>query len=683
MSRHSIEASPSYHTDHTLFLSTNGNGVYRSTDRGWSWEKVNHGLDQLRIGRLAISPRYAADQTILAAGISGGLYKSHNRGEVWHQIHDQDVVITAIHFFSHPEMSEIVMGDNRGRLYHSADLGETWRLYAEVKNSGGITAITSSPRLAAKREVLCGTEKSGIVKITADGSTQVDASRGIPDKSVTSFALSPAYASDATIFATTWFDGVYRTVDDGQTWQKLSDGLKTDPQALAMNLPHFTLVRPSPNFASDHTLFVAGFDGLFQSSDAAQTWSSLEAGTLGRIEGIALSPLYDTDGTIAFSTYRLGAFLSSDRGRTWRSVSQGLGSRLSDVAFSSQYASDHTIFATSTYSFYKSTANGTSWEPIELPSRDWQSFMEGVQRRLFKTSARPSPAVTGDVHLAGVRDAHGLFDALRKGWQGAERQLTMLWYFMTKPWTPHAQEILLSPAFATDQTMYISTGTNRIFRSRDGGHKWSTIWKGRKRQQVVMVISPDFATDRTLFLSTATNGVYKSLDGGDTWQAVRRASKRPYRLGIAISPNYTNDQTVLISNVEGLIKTTDSGKSWEIMDYPYRHEQSPIEAIAMPPTYADDGRILISVRGKGLYQYDREQPTFTPTGRGLIDNNYVLDTIVFSPAFARDNTLYGASQEALLRSTDGARTWQLVATPLYPPTPKALSHQEATPVNQP
>lgn len=119
------------------------------------------------------------------------------------------------------------------------------------------------------------------------------------------------------------------------------------------------------------------------------------------------------------------------------------------------------------------------------------------------------------------------------------------------------------------------------------------------------------------------------------------------------------------------------------MDYPYRHEQSPIEAIAMPPTYADDGRILISVRGKGLYQYDREQPTFTPTGRGLIDNNYVLDTIVFSPAFARDNTLYGASQEALLRSTDGARTWQLVATPLYPPTPKALSHQEATPVNQP
>jgi photosystem II stability/assembly factor-like uncharacterized protein len=285
-----------------------------------------------------------------------------------------------------------------------------------------------------------------------------------------------------------------------------------------MNAPHFTALHPSSNFANDRTLFLAGFDGVFKSTDAAATWGSLEADALGRIEGIALSPQYHTDQTLAFSTYRLGAFLSTD-----------------------------------------------------------------------------------------------------------------------------------------------------------GGRQWSVIWRGLKKQLMAVALSPDFTTDRTLFLSTSADGVRKSVDGGDTWKAVRRAPKRGTKgLGIAISQTYTKDQTVWISNAEGLIKSVDGGKSWTVLDYPYRRENAPLAAFAISPTYAKDGLILISVQGRGLFQYDHEQHAFTPTGTKLIERHYVLNDIVFSPTFALDNTLYGASAKALLRSIDGGKTWQLVETPA---SPKAASRQ--------
>jgi len=57
------------------------------------------------------------------------------------------------------------------------------------------------------------------------------------------------------------------------------------------------------------------------------------------------------------------------------------------------------------------------------------------------------------------------------------------------------------------------------------------------------------------------------------------------------------------------------------------------------------------------------------------DQFYVLNDIVFSPTFALDHAIYGASAEALLRSIDGGKTWQLVETPAYS---KAASRQAAS-----
>ncbi|OUT60972.1 MAG: glycosyl hydrolase [Rhodopirellula sp. TMED11] len=79
---------------HTWTLINGGpeSGLYKSTDGGDSWEKINSGLpagDKGRIG-LAISPHNSeiVYAIVEAVGKAGGFYRSANRGESWQRMSD-------------------------------------------------------------------------------------------------------------------------------------------------------------------------------------------------------------------------------------------------------------------------------------------------------------------------------------------------------------------------------------------------------------------------------------------------------------------------------------------------------------------------------------------------------------------------------------------------------------------
>ena len=83
--------SPAYAEDRTLYYGahlgeTHGEGVYRSTDGGETWQHASDGLLDLRVYQIVPSPRYGEDGTLLAyAYIQTGqaLYRSRDRGENW------------------------------------------------------------------------------------------------------------------------------------------------------------------------------------------------------------------------------------------------------------------------------------------------------------------------------------------------------------------------------------------------------------------------------------------------------------------------------------------------------------------------------------------------------------------------------------------------------------------------
>jgi photosystem II stability/assembly factor-like uncharacterized protein len=137
----------------------------------------------------------------------------------------------------------------------------------------------------------------------------------------------------------------------------------------------------SPNYVVDQTVFAGKANGLSVTRDAGATWTALTAAPLSpasRIEALALSPGYATDGTVLVSVRGVGLFRSTDGGSTF--VATGVSLRFANILpadfdaptsqplqFSPAYATDRTVFAYGQTHVVKSPDGGNTWQLIDLP----------------------------------------------------------------------------------------------------------------------------------------------------------------------------------------------------------------------------------------------------------------------------------------------------------------------------
>ena len=614
------------------FLSTFGDGIYKSENGGDSWRKVNQGLENLNINLVAIAPD--STDLVFAAGSRSGLYKTENSGASWEQVIAGDNKITAIAFAPNGE-DKIIIGDPLGNLFVSSDRGTNWQQFATLKNSGAIQAVAISPNFSSDRTFWVGTERGGIWKTVDGGVTFQQVNRGMGNFSIMSLAISPNYQQDATILAATWHEGVFSSHDGGNSWQKQSRGLTKDTQADLANYkrPHFSDLSISPAYSNDGTIFIAGFDGLFKSTDGGKVWSEVSTLSPNIIVGLGLSPDYQNDSTLAITTYLGGAYISHDRGATWSSINNGLEkdnwlkrnvkkmlnryhvARLFGISFSPNYGRDRTIFSPAWRHLLKSTDRGQQWQKIPLSNQS-----EPLNR-------------------------------------------------------PTKYSMVISPNFASDGTIYLGSmqgrGQDFLLKSTDGGFSFSIVGNVNGRAIVYLAISPDFTGDKTLYAGVK-DGVYKTVDGGNTWQPVndglppiQEASK------LAISPNYRTDRTVFAGTTKGLFVTRDGGKNWDELAGFAEGKDSYVEAVAISPDYQNDLTLMVSFRGRGLFKSVDGGNTLARVGNDLWNDNHGLANmygfwppvtpIQFSPSYSVDRTIYGVSETNLFRSTDGGNTWAKMA----------------------
>jgi hypothetical protein len=115
--------------------------------------------------------------------------------------------------------------------------------------------------------VLAGTYEDGIYASHDAGDTWVEANVGLPDEVllVESVAFSPDFAVDRTIFVGLQNQGVWRSTDGAQSWQPTGPGLLGPPVEVAV----------STTFAQDRTIFAGTFGGTCVSRSAGETWEPL------------------------------------------------------------------------------------------------------------------------------------------------------------------------------------------------------------------------------------------------------------------------------------------------------------------------------------------------------------------------------------------------------------------------
>lgn len=620
----------------TFFVSSTGDGIYKSEDGGDSWLKVNNGLDNLKIDTVYVS----ASQVAFATGSEQGLYKTKNNGDSWYKVFDGQEKVTAI-ASSVEQKGLVLIGDEQGTIYLSEDGGDNWKKLFQFSDSGSISAIAVSSNFSVDRTFFVGTSSAGVFKTVDNGRSFSEINNGISDKSIVSLVVLSNSQAVSTLFVSTWNEGVFRSTDGGNTWKKTSKGLTTDAQADQFNVPHFTELSFSKTLEKDQTVFLAGFDGLFKSTDGGYSWRQLDTLLPSLIMALEVSPGYQDDSTVMISTYHWGTYLSNDGGKTWRPNRKGMVNffstvkrflkltikdnqdnrriiRLNNIAFSPNYPADNTMLATERDHYFKSTDGGTSWNKIEIDAL--KDYGEAI-----------------------VPD-----------------------------------QIAISPNFASDNTLFFGARGRKahtgnigiILKSTNEGSNFSIVLEGVGGYIQSLVISPNYSADQTVYVSAAGDkeGVYKSTDGGQTWRSVNSGLGFIDRdVELSISPNYEADKTLLAGTQYGLFKTTNGGVNWEKLAGSAYGGDGYIEAIAISPNYKSDQTFVVSVRGRGLFKTVDGGTSFSEMGEELIENNHFFSNmwsfspaqvIKFSPSYVIDNTIYGTSATELFKSTDGGNTWE-------------------------
>jgi len=415
---------------------TIGGGLFLSTDLGQTWSSINNGLpsDEEDILSVAIFDDY-----MLAGVLYGGIYKSVDNGQSWTLV---DSSLNVVRDFV--KIGNIIFAGNGNGVYQSIDEGETWTL---VVSAGNLWAIGSAgPNLY----VAVG---DGYVYFSPDlGVTWIPVNTGIWLKTL----IGSLVVNDNTIFAGSHGSNLYSTVDEGDTWLKVSGIGTVEIRTLAVNQGNI----------------YAGTDllGLFVSYNNGGSFSTINNGITSKW----INSLCFKDNYIFTGTGEEGVFRSDNGGSSWIPVNTGLTSNnIVTLCVAGEY-----IYAGSDdQGIFRSSDNGSIWIPINNNlSTDWIETLLYDGNFLF--------AGTGDEGLYISSNFGDNWTQINNGLQGNN----------------YIRSLISSYGI-----LFCGTNLGGVFYSPDNGSNWYDINIGLDNLQVRSLL-----LDGTfLYAGTNADGVCK------------------------------------------------------------------------------------------------------------------------------------------------------------------------------
>ena len=235
---------------------------------------------------------------IYVATASGGIFKSVNAGVTWEPIFDDQPVSTIGDITLAPSDPSIVWvgsGEPNNRqssswgngVYKSMDAGKTWQHMGlrDTHHIGRIAVHSTDPNIVyvAALGHLWGPNKDrGVFKTTDGGATWTQALSINEDTGVSDIAIDPqspntlyaaAYERRRTVFGYNGggqHGGLYKTVDGGTHWNKLTKGL---PEGGDTGRIAVEIYRRNANIV--YALVEHARGGIFRSEDKGATWTRM------------------------------------------------------------------------------------------------------------------------------------------------------------------------------------------------------------------------------------------------------------------------------------------------------------------------------------------------------------------------------------------------------------------------
>ncbi len=246
----------------TWYVVVASGGLWKTENAGTTWTPIFDGEGSYSMGCITLDPKNpltlwlgtGENNSQRSVGYGDGVYKSTDGGKTWENMglkaseHIAKILID-------PRDSNVVYvaaqgplwspGGERG-LYKTTDGGRTWKAVLTVSEHTGVTDVLMDPRdpevlLAAtyqrRRHVwtlIDGGPESGLQRSTNGGKTWKKITAGLPKEEMGRIGLALAPTRPDTVYAIVEAankgGGFYRSVDGGANWEKRSDYVSGSPQ---------------------------------------------------------------------------------------------------------------------------------------------------------------------------------------------------------------------------------------------------------------------------------------------------------------------------------------------------------------------------------------------------------------------------------------------------------------------
>ncbi len=248
----------------------------------------------------------------------------------------------------------IYLGTSTGTLFVSADGGHSW---ARLAHLGGdddvldhITIDPQNPKHIFVSAWSVENQQAGDVYRSHDGGNNWDALPGMHGKSVRAMAIS---ASDSQVMVAGALDGVFRTRNGGNSWEKISP-----PGAEIKNIESIAIDPKNPDVVYAGTWHLA-----WKTDDGGANWHHINKGMID--DSDVFSVIVDsTNSSVVYASACSGIYRSDSAGDLFR--------KLQGIPFSARRTrvlkqdpnSPSTVYAGTTEGLWKTDDGGKTWKHV-------------------------------------------------------------------------------------------------------------------------------------------------------------------------------------------------------------------------------------------------------------------------------------------------------------------------------
>ncbi|PHI18875.1 hypothetical protein CEQ90_15645 [Lewinellaceae bacterium SD302] len=551
-----------------------GDGVYRSTDGGDSWENIGWGglniVTQIRIHPTSPDTIYAAAMGVpFERDTVRGLYRTHDGGQNWEQVlfvSNQAGIIDLVMDVNNPNRlfasswdrirnneESIVHGPN-AKIHFSEDGGNSWTILTDglpTDNQGriGLTQSLSDPQTIYASYTGTNSQLFDIYKTSDGGSSWAPvldptSFNPISENALGGFGwyfgkirVNPADQNDIYVLGV----DLWRSRNGGVDWERASPpwfeySVHADKHDLQWD--------------SQGRILLTTDGGMYRSNPEVTEWEDMENIPCTQFYRVAVSP--HLSGTVFGGAQDNGSTGGNNLEEEWPRIFGGDGFQMRFHPNNPQ----HFFAETQNGNINVTLDGGFDWFPAD-------DGIEGGDRRNWDMQYFLSPHDPDQLYTGTYR-AYRASNSEFPFWQPISDDLT--------------DGLILNPRYHTitciDESpveaglLYVGTTDGNVWRGDNAGQSWTSITDGLPDRYVSSVKpSPDdsdivYVTFSAFKDYDFTPLVFRSLDRGESWTSI--AGDLP---NLSINDIYVypgrGDSILFIANEGGVYGSINAGESWE------------------------------------------------------------------------------------------------------------------------